>query len=99
MQSANDLKYGGNAETYRAAFSYWEGAVLQVNGQQAQTALHWIQAVVIVRDYILTNNAYSFIIHRNTDYRCKSGEAGTGTTVQTLMGQSSVIPVVICYPI
>ena len=34
----NDLKYGGNAETYRAAFSYWEGAVSQVNGQQAQTA-------------------------------------------------------------
>ena len=88
----NDLKYGGNAETYRAAFSYWEGAVSQVNGQQAQTAAALDQAVVIVKDYILTNTAYSSLQSITTQIiGANPGEAGTGTTVQSLMGQITTV--------
>ncbi len=88
----NDLKYGGNAETYRSAFAYWEGAVSQVNGQQAQTAAALDQAVVIVRDYILTNTAYSSLQSITTQIITGTpGEAGSGTTVQTLMGQITTV--------
>ena len=60
----------------------------QVNGQQAQTARHWTQATVIVRDYILTNTAYSSLQSITTQtILADNGEAGSGTTVQTLMGQ------------
>ena len=84
----NDLKFGGNAETYRAAFSYWEGAVSQVSGQQAQTAAALDQAVVIVRDFILTNTAYGSLQSITTQIiTANNGEAGSGTTVETLMGQ------------
>ena len=85
---SNDLKYGGNAQTYRAAFSYWEGAVSQVNGQQAQTAAALDQATLIVRDYILTNTAYASLQSITTQIiTANNGEAGSGTTVETLMGQ------------
>lgn len=84
----NDIQFGGNAETYKAAFSYWVGAASQVNGQQAQTAAALDQATTIVKDYILTNTAYSSLQAITTQViNSDDGEAGTGTLVQTLMGQ------------
>ena len=55
----HDLKYGGNAETYRIANTYWEKDVAQVDG----TRVAEVKAKEFTRDlinnHVLTNSAQS----------------------------------------
>ena len=81
-----DLKWGGNEKTYDNAGKYYVGAVSQVGGQEAQTAAALAQTSTIVRDYILTNTAYSSLQAVTTQTtNSNNGEAVAITKVNTLM--------------
>ena len=81
-----DLKWGGNEKTYDNAGKYYVGAVSQVGGQEAQTAAALAQTSTIVRDYILTNTAYTSLQTVTTQTtNSNNGEAVAITKVNTLM--------------
>ena len=82
----HDVQYGGNAETYRIANTYWEKEVAQVDGdRQAE-----IKAKQFTRDlinnHVLTNSPqgspYQTEIAQTTNNN--NGESGAGTRVQIL---------------
>ncbi len=86
---AHDLRYGGNAETYRIASTYWEKDVAQVDGtRQAE-----IKAKEFTRDLI--NNHVFNNSAQTTPYQTdvaqvidnsKTSESGTGSRIQVLVG-------------
>ena len=81
-----DLKWGGNEKTYDNAGKYYIGAVSQVNGQEQQTAAALAQTSLIVRNFILTNTAYSSLQSVTSQtIDSTAGEAAAITKVNTLM--------------
>ena len=81
-----DLKWGGNEKTYDNAGKYYVGAVSQVGGQEQQTAAALAQTSLIVRNFILTNTAYSSLQSVTTQTtNSNNGEAAAITKVNTLM--------------
>lgn len=66
---ANDVKYGGNAETYTAASRYWEGVVSNVLGQEDETAAAMDYLKSLIVNYILPNLVHTSLQTRSNQVR------------------------------
>ena len=85
---ANDLKYGGNANSVQNANKYYVGTVSYLPvAQQAETVAAQDKAKEIVTQYILTKSAWTATNGNGYTQDTTGGttESGTATTAVTLM--------------
>lgn len=89
-----DIKFGGNAQSYDSASLYYNGAVSQVAGQQSQTVDAIVRLKTIIKNYVLTNTVYPSLqtaISQTTTLT--NGETAANTKVGTLLEiYEAVIP-------
>ena len=85
---ANDLKYGGNANSVQNANKYYVGTVSYLPAaQQAETVAAQDKAKEIVTQYILTKSAWTATNSNGITQSTSGGntEAGTAASATTLM--------------
>lgn len=81
-----DIKFGGNAQTYDSASLYYNGVVSQVSGQENQTVAAITQLETIIQNYIFTNTVYpSLQTALNQTTTLTNGEASATTRLTTLV--------------
>ena len=83
-----DLTYVGNSKTVDAAASYWDGATSRVAGQQTETVAAINFARNLIRDYIITNTAYTGSRQSTESQFIDStivAESGASATIVSLM--------------
>ena len=88
----NDLRKGGNVESRKAALSYFTPAgASYVTGQEAETAAAIVRAAYIAQQVVANSSSYT--PSQGTTLQVsdltKNAEAGTTTSIETLMKLSS----------
>ena len=85
---ANDVKYGGNASITKRSTSYWIGTTSTLAGppnEQQQFAAMIDYVKILIKDFILTNTAFSSLQSVTTQQiDSTAAEAGVATNVNTL---------------
>ena len=90
-----DVKYGGNASVTKRSTSYWVGTTSTLAGppnEQQQFAAMIDYVKILLKDYILTNTAFSSLQSVTTQQiDSTAAEAGVTTSVNTLLTNHSAV--------
>ena len=90
-----DTKYGGNASVTKRSTAYWVGTTSTLAGppneqQQFSAMIDYVK--ILVRDYILTNTAFTSLQSVTTQsIDSTTAEAGTATSIAALMTNHSTV--------
>ena len=84
---AHDIKFGGNAEVIRTGKIYWDGASSQLGAGEIAYAVSVNDKLRdIIKDFILTNTAYTSLQTVTTQKTiANNGETGSGDRVTELV--------------